>query len=76
MCQKEKESPGEHRETVSKPGGFFFIKNVDLNDVFVRGVANLQVSECPYVFPISVNAISEERLQGISANLASRWTRR
>lgn len=55
---------------------FFFIKNVDLNDVFVRGVANLQVSGCPYVFPISVNAISEKRLQGISANLASRWTRR
>lgn len=76
MCQKEKESPGEHRETVSKPGGVFFIKNVDLNDVFVRGVANLQVSGCPYVFPISVNAISEKRLQGISANLASRWTRR
>lgn len=76
MCQKEKESPGEHRETVSKPGGFFFIKNVDLIDVFVRGVANLQVSGCPYVFPISVNAISEKRLQGISANLASRWTRR
>lgn len=55
---------------------FFFIKNVDLNDVFVRGVANLQVSGCPYVFPISVNAISEKRLQGISANLASSWSRR
>lgn len=75
MSEGEGEPRRAQRDSL-KAWRFFFIKNVDLNDVFVRGVANLQVSGCPYVFPISVNAISEERLQGISANLASRWTRR
>lgn len=75
MSEGEGEPRRAQRDSL-KAWRSFFIKNVDLNDVFVRGVANLQVSGCPYVFPISVNAISEERLQGISANLASRWTRR
>lgn len=75
MSEGEGEPRRAQRDSL-KAWRSFFIKNVDLNDVFVRGVANLQVSGCPYVFPISVNAISEERLQGISANLASSWTRR
>lgn len=75
MSEGEGEPRRAQRDSL-KAWRSFFIKNVDLNDVFVRGVANLQVSGCPYVFPISVNAISEERLQGISASLASSWTRR
>lgn len=76
MSEGEGETRRAQRGSLQAWGIFFLIGNFDLNDVFVRGVANLQVSGCPYVFPVSVNAISEERLLGISPNLASRWTHR
>lgn len=56
MSEGEGETRRAQRDGL-KAWRFFLIKNIDLNDVFVRGVANMQVSGCPYVLPISVNAI-------------------